>query len=95
MQMVRAQALVRGKVQGVYYRASAQKKALSLQLTGWVRNCPDGSVEGIIEGGREQVEAMLAWCKQGPPGASVERLTFDWAPYTGEYRTFLITKDKE
>ena len=65
---------VTGRVQGVFFRANTCKKARSLGLTGWVRNLPDGRVEAVIEGKRENIEAMLAWFKTGDPPARVDRL---------------------
>ena len=64
-----------GRVQGVYFRASARQVGVGLGLRGWVRNRGDGGVEGHLQGDRAAVEAMLDWCREGPPGAAVERLT--------------------
>ena len=61
---------VRGKVQGVWYRASAREEAMKLGLNGWVANRPDGSVEVCVEGPRPKLERLLAWCHQGPPAAA-------------------------
>ena len=69
---------VRGRVQGVFYRASAQKMGESLELSGWVKNCGDGSVEIHAEGNRDQLEELIAWCRQGPPLASVSGVDLDW-----------------
>lgn len=63
---------VTGRVQGVSFRYYAQREAQGLGLTGWVRNEPDGSVAAHLEGARDQVEAMVAWCRHGPPSARVE-----------------------
>ena len=63
--------MVTGKVQGVFYRASARKAAGQLGLTGWVRNLPDKSVEIMAQGTAAQLEQFTAWCKEGPPGAKV------------------------
>jgi len=63
--------LVRGRVQGVGYRASAQAAAERLGLVGWVRNRRDGSVETLAEGEPEALGRYVAWCRRGPPGASV------------------------
>ena len=63
---------VRGRVQGVFFRASTQKKAESLGLFGWVKNDSDGSVEIHAEGDPTQLEAFIAWCRKGPPLASVK-----------------------
>jgi acylphosphatase len=63
-----------GKVQGVFYRATAKEKADELGLTGWVRNCVDGSVEAIIEGPSSRLDAFEAWARRGPPAARVEHV---------------------
>lgn len=62
---------VRGRVQGVFYRASAQEQALRLGLTGWVRNSADGEVELLACGDARQLEALEQWLWQGPPAARV------------------------
>lgn len=67
----RVHVIIRGYVQGVGYRASCARQALSLGLTGWVRNDWDGSVEALFEGPSETVERMLAWCWRGPSRAEV------------------------
>ena len=65
---------IHGRVQGVWYRASAQAEASRLGLAGWVRNRSDGSVEALAIGGHTQVEAFIAWAHQGPPKAQVLRV---------------------
>lgn len=72
IQWTRVRVRVVGLVQGVSYRASAQVNATSLELSGWVRNEPDGSVTLEIEGTERMVDAMVEWCRQGPPGARVD-----------------------
>ena len=69
---------VRGRVQGVFYRASAQKMGKSLGLAGWVKNCHDGSVEIHAEGNKEKLEELVVWCRQGPPLASVSDVDLGW-----------------
>ena len=69
------QAVVSGRVQGVYYRTSTQQQARRLAVAGWVRNRPDGSVEAWLEGAPDAVEALLAWMRRGPAGARVTDIT--------------------
>jgi acylphosphatase len=64
--------VVRGRVQGVGYRAFVQDEALRLELEGWVRNRRDGAVEAVFTGPEEAVAAALEACRRGPPGARVE-----------------------
>lgn len=64
--------VVVGEVQGVFYRAWTQERARALGLAGWVRNRRDGSVEALLSGPDEQVDAMIAACRRGPPSARVE-----------------------
>jgi len=66
--------VVRGRVQGVWYRNSAKARASELKLAGWVRNCPDGTVEIHAQGNRENLDRFIEWCKQGPPTAEVTGL---------------------
>lgn len=65
---------VRGKVQGVYFRASARVKAEELDIKGWVRNEPDGSVAMAAEGEAAAMESFIGWCRQGPPAAVVSEV---------------------
>jgi acylphosphatase len=69
---VRVRVVVSGWVQGVFFRASCADQARRRGLGGWVRNLPDGRVEAVFEGEEPQVEAMIDWCGQGPPGARVQ-----------------------
>lgn len=72
--------IVNGDVQGVFYRASARREALLRGLHGWVRNVSDGSVALHLQGEASAVDAMLDWCRLGPPAARVSRLTVSDAP---------------
>lgn len=62
---------VTGKVQGVFYRQSTKEKAQELGITGVVKNLPDGSVHIMASGTKDQLNQLVAWCKQGPPRAVV------------------------
>ena len=68
---------VGGRVQGVFFRASCKQKADELGLVGWVRNRPDGDVEGVACGSDEQLSKFRSWLEQGPPMANVEKLEFE------------------
>lgn len=70
--MIGRHVRVRGRVQGVFFRAWTSHQARTLQLTGWVRNRVDGSVEAVFAGVPAAVEEMLRRCHEGPPAASVE-----------------------
>jgi len=66
--------IITGKVQGVYYRASAKEQALSLGITGWVKNTSSGDVEILATGADESLDQFIHWCKQGPPNAIVKEV---------------------
>lgn len=68
-----------GKVQGVFYRASAKHQARELGVNGFVRNEPDGSVYLEAEGTKEQLDILINWCRQGPPHSQVRGVTFNSA----------------
>lgn len=76
--MKRALVVVRGSVQGVFFRAEARDRARSLGIAGWVRNAPDGTVEATFEGDEEKVKSMVEWCRRGPPGARVDDIEVTW-----------------
>jgi acylphosphatase len=70
----RVRVRIRGRVQGVFFRAEARSRAESLGLSGWIRNTPDGGVEALFEGDPERVDSMVAWCRRGPSGARVDEV---------------------
>ena len=72
--MKRYKLRVKGKVQGVWYRASARRKAEELGLCGFVRNEPDGSVYAEAEGEEAALQAFVRWCREGPDMARVEQV---------------------
>ena len=82
--MRRAEVVVHGAVQGVFFRVEARDRARSLGVAGWVRNAADGSVEAVFEGEEERVESMVSWCRRGPPGARVDEVDVTWAEPRGE-----------
>ena len=77
--MKRAEVVVRGAVQGVFFRVETRDRARSLGLAGWVRNAADGSVEAVFEGDDERVESMVDWCRRGPRGARVDDVDVTWS----------------
>ncbi|HEX6182059.1 MAG TPA: acylphosphatase [Chitinophagaceae bacterium] len=89
--MICKRITVIGKVQGVYFRASAQEKALELSLTGEVRNLPDGNVEVIACGSSDGVQRLIDWCHEGPPRAQVERVLVEDTEVRG-FDGFRITR---
>ena len=88
----RVHLLIEGRVQGVFFRASAQAEASRLGLTGWIRNRPDGAVEVVAEGERKKIDDLIAWCRHGPRGAEVEDVQVEWKGFSGEFETFRITR---
>ena len=91
-QKVRAHAYISGHVQGVFFRESTRRLAESLDLTGWVRNLPDGRVEAIFEGERDRVERALRWCQRGPNGAQVSEVIVEWEQFAGEFEQFQVRR---
>jgi len=65
---------IRGRVQGVWFRGWTEQDAVPLGLSGWVRNCPDGSVEALLSGRKEAVQEMIEKCASGPPRARVGKV---------------------
>jgi acylphosphatase len=74
----RARVVVRGHVQGVFFRAEAEARARSRGVDGWIRNERDGSVQAVFEGPRDRVESMIEWCRRGPRGARVDDVDVAW-----------------
>ena len=87
----RVHLFVSGRVQGVGFRYSAVGAARRIGgLAGWVRNLDDGRVEAVVEGPREKLEELIAWCRVGPPSARVEDVEVSWEPPSGEFKDFGI-----
>ncbi len=81
---------ISGRVQGVFFRAYTRERAQSLGVYGWVGNCPDGRVEAVFEGREEAVDQIIAWCREGPPYARVNKVDISWEEYQGEFSGFII-----
>jgi acylphosphatase len=86
----RIHLIVKGRVQGVYFRASTVQQARHLGLTGWVMNRRDGSVEVLAEGPYDKLEELIAWCGHGPPGARVEKVDLQRQDFLAEFAEFRI-----
>ena len=83
-------AIVRGRVQGVYFRSFVVKRGNELGLTGYTRNLPDGTVEVHAEGYTEQLQKLIDELEKGPPAARVESVDTDWSEGTEGHTTFRI-----
>jgi acylphosphatase len=79
----RAHVFVSGRVQGVFFRATTRDRAASVGVDGWVRNLDDGRVEAVFEGDEDQVDAMIEFCHEGSPAASVESVEVEREPAEG------------
>ncbi len=86
----RLDAVVRGRVQGVYFRQSTLRQAQVLGLSGWVANRSDGSVAVVAEGPQPILERLLAWLHTGPTMAYVDGVDVAWSNATGAYRGFTV-----
>lgn len=86
----RAHVLVSGRVQGVFFRSKTKDKADSLDLTGGVRNLPDGKVEAVFEGEEESVKTIVDFCRHGPRETEVTNVELTWENHTGEFTHFEV-----
>ena len=83
---------VTGQVQGVNFRSSTKAEADALDLNGSVRNCPDGSVEVVIEGPKATVQQLVDWCHRGPVWAQVAEVQVKWQSASGEFVDFDVRR---
>jgi acylphosphatase len=88
----RLRAIVRGRVQGVFFRAWTQEVAMELGLSGWVRNTPDGAVEIVAEGPLPQLEDLVERCHQGPLAAKVTRVEVQWEDVRSDLNGFQVRR---
>lgn len=86
----RVNLLIRGLVQGVFFRAYVRQTAIETNVTGWVRNLFDGRVEAVFEGNKRDVEKAVAMCFKGPSASHVEGIDIKWEKYKGEFSCFSI-----
>ena len=88
----RVQLFIRGRVQGVFFRAATQREARRLGIGGWVKNRNDGSIEIVAEGEEESIKELVGWAQHGPTAARVENVDVRWRGYTGEFAEFRIVE---
>ena len=84
--------LVKGRVQGVYFRVSAVQTATGLGIRGHVENLANGNVRIIAEGVTQNLEKLIKWCGEGPPRAKVESVELEWLPPEGGFVDFRINR---
>jgi acylphosphatase len=90
--MISRQILIKGKVQGVFFRASAKKIAEELSLKGWIKNTRNGDVETIVTGNENAVMKFIEWCRKGPREADVKQVIVTELPVVS-FQNFSIVRD--
>ncbi|PIE05834.1 MAG: acylphosphatase [Sorangium cellulosum] len=88
MALKRVNLIVKGRVQDVFFQASAQREARRLGLTGWVGSRRDGSIELAVEGEEESLREIIAWTQRGPTAARVDGVDVRWRSYLGQFHDF-------
>jgi len=86
----RVNILISGKVQGVFFRDSTRKIAISLGITGYAKNLSDGRVEVVAEGGENELKKLVSWVKKGPPLCRVDNVTLKKEKYKGDFDDFNV-----
>lgn len=86
----RAHVVFKGKVQGVFFRANTERKAIELRIAGWVRNSENETVEAVFEGPKNRIEELISWCEKNQPYAKVENTDIIWEEYQNEFDDFEI-----
>lgn len=86
----RAHVYVSGRVQGVFFRATTRDEAHKREVTGWVKNLPDGRVEAVFEGKEDDVQEMVDFCHEGSGPAQVSDVEVEWKEYQGEFSSFEV-----
>lgn len=87
---LRVMVTIQGFVQGVSYRYYTLQKATALKVSGWVRNLPNGDVQGCFEGDEKDVRELIDWCREGPRLAEVDQVLVERQEYTGEFEGFHV-----
>lgn len=91
MDKKRVRVLIKGRVQGVFFRAYTRDAAIEAGVKGWVRNLADGRVEALFEGDSADVDRMVAWCRDGSPLSRVEAVEVHEEVYQGDHDRFEIS----
>ena len=89
---IRARVIIRGHVQGVNYRHYTMVNAQRLNVAGWVRNLPDGTVEGCFEGEEADVQGLIEWCRTGPSWGKVDEVVVEREEYRGGFSGFQVMR---
>jgi acylphosphatase len=84
----RVRVIVKGKVQGVFFRQALKVKAKQNNVFGWVKNLIDGRVEAVLEGNEENVNFLVEWCHGGPANARVEDVEIQNEKFNNEFSKF-------
>ena len=87
---IRVHLIISGKVQGVYFRKHTQDISLENNVYGWVKNLLNGDVECVLEGLKSNVDKVIIWCHQGPPGSHVDNVKIKYEEYIGNFDDFKI-----
>lgn len=85
-----AKILIKGRVQGVFFRSFLKKQAQKLSLKGWVKNLNNNQVEVLFQGKKEAIEKAIEGCRQGPPAAQVKSIKVSWQKPKEEFTDFEI-----
>ena len=88
----RARVIVSGRVQGVFFRSATRDEAEIRNVSGWVKNLPDGRVEALFEGEKDAVEQLVEFCRKGPPNAIIRDVEVVWEEYKSEFTGFQILR---
>jgi acylphosphatase len=86
----RVHVIIRGRVQGVFFRMETRRAAERCGVFGWVKNRADGAVEAVFEGDKKSVDAIIDWCRRGPRHAVVDGIEMETEPCTAEFKEFNI-----
>ena len=89
-QYITVHLIISGKVQGVYFRKHTQDISLQNNVYGWVKNLLNGDVECVLEGLKSNVDKVMMWCHQGPPGSHVDNVKIQYEAFIGNFNDFDI-----